>query len=148
MLPHEILTVSEEKVDIMLNLNLKSVLAVSQGVAKVMIAGKVKGTIVNISSIAGHISTANSTVYCAAKAGVMMLTKCLASELGAYGIRCNSFSPAVVDTPLLHKVMKILPPADDSRNFMSRQPLKENTVVDPDVTINGILFLSIVFNGN
>lgn len=141
LLPHDILTVTEQEVDFMINLNLKSVITVSQAVAKEMIAGNVKGTIVNIASIAAHISTANSTVYGTTKAGILMLTKCLARELGPYGIRCNSVSPTGVDTPMYHKVMEVLPPADDAGNFMSRQPLQGKTVLDPDEVVNSILFL-------
>ncbi len=141
LLPHDLLTVTEQQVDFMLNLNLKSAISISQAAAKQMIAAKVKGTIVNISSIAAHISADQSAVYSATKGGIMMLTKCLARELGPYGIRCNSFSPTSVDTPLLRKVMEVLPAADDVRSFRSRQPLEGQTFLELDEAVSGILFL-------
>lgn len=141
LLPHDLLTVTEQQVDFMLNLNLKSTIAISQAVANEMIAGNVKGTIVSISSIAAHIAVATAGVYSATKSGIMMLTKCLARELGPYGIRCNSFSPTSVDTPLLRKVMEVMPAADDPANYRSRQPLQGKSFLQLEEAVNGILFL-------
>ncbi len=58
------------------------------------------GSIVNISSIAGVLTHRWMTAYCAAKAGVNMLTRCAADDLGEYGIRVNAVMPSLVDTPL------------------------------------------------
>ena len=59
------------------------------------------GSIVNISSIAGALTHPWMTSYCTAKAGVNMLTRCAADDLGEFGIRVNAVMPSLVDTPLV-----------------------------------------------
>jgi NAD(P)-dependent dehydrogenase (short-subunit alcohol dehydrogenase family) len=59
------------------------------------------GSIVNVSSIAGVLTHRWMTPYCVAKAGVNMLTRCAADELGPLGIRVNAVMPSLVDTPLV-----------------------------------------------
>ncbi len=58
------------------------------------------GAIVNISSIAAALTHRWMSAYCASKAGVNMLTRCAADELGEFGIRVNAVMPGVVDTEL------------------------------------------------
>ncbi|TFH20074.1 MAG: SDR family oxidoreductase, partial [Myxococcales bacterium] len=58
------------------------------------------GSIVNISSIAGVLTHRWMTPYCASKAGVNMITRCAADELGEYGVRVNAVMPGIVDTEL------------------------------------------------
>ncbi len=58
------------------------------------------GVIVNVSSGAAHRPLEGWSAYCAAKAGLAMLTRCLALELGGTGIRVVGFRPGVVDTEM------------------------------------------------
>ncbi|HXC49289.1 MAG TPA: SDR family oxidoreductase [Candidatus Limnocylindrales bacterium] len=58
------------------------------------------GSIVNISSIAGVLTHRWMSAYCVSKAGVNMLTRCAADELGEHGIRVNAVMPGLVDTEL------------------------------------------------
>jgi NAD(P)-dependent dehydrogenase (short-subunit alcohol dehydrogenase family) len=58
------------------------------------------GAIVNISSIAAALTHRWMTAYCASKAGLNMLTRCAADDLGAYGIRVNAVMPSLVETDL------------------------------------------------
>ncbi len=58
------------------------------------------GSIVNISSIAGAMTHPWMSPYCVSKAGLDMLTKCAADELGEFSIRVNSILPGVVRTPM------------------------------------------------
>jgi len=59
------------------------------------------GTIVNLASVAGLRATPYNAAYCVSKAGVVMLTKALAVEFGAQGVRVNCICPTSVDTPFL-----------------------------------------------
>jgi len=58
------------------------------------------GAIVNVSSIAGDLTHRWMSAYCASKAGVNMLTRCAADDLGEHGIRVNAVMPSLVPTEL------------------------------------------------
>jgi NAD(P)-dependent dehydrogenase (short-subunit alcohol dehydrogenase family) len=58
------------------------------------------GSIVNVSSIAGALTHRYMSGYCASKAGINMLTRCTADDLGQYGIRVNAVMPGLVRTDL------------------------------------------------
>ena len=59
------------------------------------------GSIIGMSSIAGHTTHRFMSAYCASKAGIEMLVKCAADELGEHGIRVNAVQPGIVDTELM-----------------------------------------------
>lgn len=72
----------------------------SQRAGRVMVEQRC-GSIINISSIDGHLANGPYPAYGAAKAGLINLTKILAVELAPAGVRCNSISPGFVDTPMV-----------------------------------------------
>jgi NAD(P)-dependent dehydrogenase (short-subunit alcohol dehydrogenase family) len=78
------------------------------------------GSIVNVSSIAGVLTHRWMTPYCVAKAGVNMLTRCAADELGPLGIRVNAVMPSLVDTPL---VAMLMGDASVRAEYLSRIPM-------------------------
>lgn len=59
-----------------------------------------KGSVLNIASVQTFVSTPNSVAYTASKGGVGQLTKGLACEFAAYGVRVNAIAPGVFDTPM------------------------------------------------
>jgi NAD(P)-dependent dehydrogenase (short-subunit alcohol dehydrogenase family) len=89
---------SEEDFDLTFDLNVKGLFFTSQAVGRVMI-GQGSGKIVNLSSQAGFIALPGEAVYCASKAAVSHLTKCLAVEWGRYGINVNAVAPTFIKTP-------------------------------------------------
>lgn len=86
-----------------IDINLSASFYMAQAVGKYMIDNKVEGCIVNIASQAGVIALDKHVAYCAAKGGIIAMTKVLALEWGKYGIRVNAVSPTVVLTELGHK---------------------------------------------
>jgi len=58
------------------------------------------GSIVNIASINSEVPAYGATAYSVAKAGVQMVTKNAALDLGAYGVRVNAIAPGIVNTPM------------------------------------------------
>ena len=88
----------EEKMyDQIMNTNLKGYTLLSQLVAKQMIS-QGGGSIVNISSVLGVTPDKGLGLYCISKAGIIMLTKAMAKELGEYNIRVNGIAPGVIQT--------------------------------------------------
>ncbi|MFW5688504.1 MAG: GolD/DthD family dehydrogenase [Spirochaetota bacterium] len=91
--------ISEEYWDITMAVNLKAVFMLSQAVGRTMIeAGG--GKIVNLASQAGLVALDNHVAYCTSKAGVIMMTKMLATEWGQFNINVNAISPTVILTEL------------------------------------------------
>jgi len=63
--------------------------------------GARSGRIINVSSISGRLGTALHTAYCAAKHGVVGLTRALAEEVRGDGLQVNAICPGSVDTKML-----------------------------------------------
>ena len=63
------------------------------------------GTIVLIGSLCGDMAWHGYAHYCAAKAGLEMLGRSIAAELGGQGIRCNTIVPGTINTPLTDEVI-------------------------------------------
>lgn len=91
------LELDEENWDRTLAVNLKSVFLCSQAVAKQLVAKKLGGSIVNISSIAAYGSLDCLVPYCASKGGMTLTTKAMATELARWGIRVNAIAAGTVD---------------------------------------------------
>ncbi len=64
------------------------------------------GRIVNITSVAAQLGFKERSAYNASKAGLTMLTKSIALELGSLGIRCNAIAPGVIETPINSAYLK------------------------------------------
>ena len=95
--PKPIEDITDEDLDVMLDLNLRSLYRITRaGLAK-MERG---AAIVNVSSQMGHVGSPGRTVYCMTKHGVEGLTKALAVELAPKGIRVNSVAPTFIETPM------------------------------------------------
>jgi NAD(P)-dependent dehydrogenase (short-subunit alcohol dehydrogenase family) len=76
------------------------------------------GSIVNVSSIQGIAAFPRYLVYDAAKAGVLMATKQIAVDYGAFGIRCNALLPGCIETPMTYAT---LPPELDRAEALRRE---------------------------
>ncbi len=90
--------VPENEFDETLAKNLKGTFFASQAAGRVMIRQK-RGCIINMSSQAGFVALPTESVYCASKAAIAQLTKCLAVEWGKYNIRVNAVAPTFIATP-------------------------------------------------
>ena len=90
--------------DRMIDTNLKGCYLCSQAVGRIMVERK-RGNIINVASIAGLSSMTLRTAYSISKAGVIMLTRVLARELGSYNIRVNAIAPGTVRTRMSEAVI-------------------------------------------
>nr|WP_111300413.1 SDR family oxidoreductase [Paracoccus saliphilus] len=64
------------------------------------------GRIVNIASVAAHQGMANNAAYCASKAGLLGLGRCVSLEAAPHGVTCNSISPTWVETEMLQQFIE------------------------------------------
>lgn len=92
------LETTEQDFDFTLSINLKATFFASQEAAKLMIR-QGGGRIINMSSQAGFAALPTESVYCASKAAVSHLTKCLAVEWGQHNITVNAVAPTFIATP-------------------------------------------------
>ncbi|MCI8396953.1 MAG: 3-oxoacyl-ACP reductase FabG [Clostridia bacterium] len=90
---------TDEDIDKMIDVNLKSVFYVTQETIKDMIHRQ-EGCIINISSVWGITGGSCEVHYSATKAGIIGMTKALAKEVGLSNIRVNAIAPGAIDTDM------------------------------------------------
>ena len=96
----QLVKMTEEKFDLVIDINLKGVFNCTQAVAPVMI-NQGGGVILNATSIVGLDGNFGQTNYVATKAGVVGMTKVWARELGRYNIRVNAVAPGFTATEMV-----------------------------------------------
>ena len=100
----DILEMTEESYDRVMNINTKATMFLTQLIANDMIKNNVKGYIVNISSMSAYTSSVSRGEYCISKAGVSMITKLFADRLAEYGITVNEIRPGIIHTGMTETV--------------------------------------------
>ena len=117
-----VLDCSDEDFDFSFDLNVKSMHRTIRSFLPAMIEGG-GGAIVNISSAAGVFKAApNRYIYGATKAAVAALTRSVAADFIAKGIRCNCICPGTIETPsMLQRAVAAGPSGREM--FVSRQPM-------------------------
>jgi len=99
-----LLEISEDEWDRVIDVHLKGCYLCCQAVSKGMVERK-RGSIINISSVEGvKVVRSSANPYPGAKAGIIMLTRGLAHELGQYSIRVNAIAPGAIKTEMLRPV--------------------------------------------
>lgn len=128
--------VTEKDFDLTLDTNLKGTFFVSQAAAKLMIQQQ-SGVIINVSSQAGRSVLLNESVYCASKAAIDHLTRCLAREWACHGIRVNAVAPTFVWTDATK-------PALDDAEYLARTlaHLPLGRIGEPREVANAVLWLA------
>ena len=107
--------VTEEKWDLMFDVNVKGVFFLTQAALPHLLASG--GNIVNFASNAGIQGLAYTSHYCATKGAVVQLTRALAMELGKTEVRVNAIAPGGVDTPMVRNYQQV---ADPDRHYIRR----------------------------
>lgn len=104
----DILEMTEESFDRVMNINAKGNMFLTQLVAGVMIGqemeGRKRGTIVNIGSCSAEVSSTSRGEYCVSKAAVSMMTTLFADRLAEYGILVHEVRPGVIATDMTSAV--------------------------------------------
>jgi len=136
----DVVELNEEEWDLVLNVNLKAIYLLSRHVIPHMIEDG-GGSIINIGSGWGLKGGPQAAAYCAAKGGVVNLTRAMAIDHGKQNIRVNCVCPGDVDTPLLHEEAAQL--GEDETEFLKKaadRPLKK--IGQPEDIANAVLYLA------
>lgn len=113
-----VMRMKEEDFDRVIEVNLKGVFNCIRAVTPIMVRQKF-GKVINMASVVGITGNAGQLNYCAAKAGVIGMTKSLAREVGSRGINVNAIAPGFIETDMTNKL------GDKAKNgMMSNIPLK------------------------
>lgn len=98
--PKPLLDVTADDFDAVMDLNVRAAYFAAQAVARKMVDGGLRGSIINMSSQMGHVGAASRTLYCASKWAMEGFSKAMAIDLAASGIRVNTLCPTFIETPL------------------------------------------------
>jgi L-xylulose reductase len=130
------LDTSVESFDRLMAVNVRAAMILAQETARDMIRRGHTGAIVNVSSVAAFQGVPDHTAYCATKGALDAMTRVMASELGAFGIRVNAVNPTVTLTPMGAKAWS---DPGKSGPMLARIPL--GRVADPEDVAEAILYL-------
>ena len=119
-----VLEATDAEIEFALDLNVKSMIRTIRAVLPGMLARK-DGVIINMSSVASSIKgVPNRFAYGMTKAAVIGLTKSIAADYVAQGIRCNAICPGTVESPSLQDRLRATGDFDQARAaFVARQPM-------------------------
>ena len=99
----DILEISREDFDYLLDINLKGTFFVTQKFVPLLTKNE-KSRIVNISSMSAYTASVNRGEYCISKAGISMITKLFAARLAEYGVSVLEIRPGIIETDMTAKV--------------------------------------------
>ncbi len=102
--PEAFVDVSRENLNLVLDLNVRAMFQTAQSAVRVMLKGG-SGSIINMSSQMGHVGSPNRSVYCMTKHAVEGLTKAMAVELAAQGVRVNAVAPTFIETSMTRPML-------------------------------------------
>jgi 2-keto-3-deoxy-L-fuconate dehydrogenase len=119
-----VLEATDKDLDFAYDLNVKAMVRTVRSVLPGMLERR-DGAIINMSSVAGSVKgVPNRFAYGVTKAAVVGLTKSIAADFVAQGIRCNAICPGTVDSPSLHDRLRAQGDYEAARKaFIARQPI-------------------------
>jgi NAD(P)-dependent dehydrogenase (short-subunit alcohol dehydrogenase family) len=127
----------EDEWDRIIAVNLKGLFLCCQRVGRVMIQ-QGQGSIINFTSIGGLVGLAGSVAYCASKGGVVQVTRTLAVEWAALGVRVNAIAPATFNTPMVQAVLATEPAYHE--RVVSKIPL--GRIAEAGEIVGSVLYLA------
>jgi len=136
----DVATTSEAELDRILAVNLKGPFFGTKHAVRAMLESG-GGSIVNVASILGLVADGMLAAYCAAKGGVLGLTRAAAVQYGDRGIRVNALCPGDMDTPLVAEYFQMFPDPKAARAKVEQEyPMKR--ISTPSEIAQAALFLA------
>ena len=128
-----------EEWDLTFAVNIKATFLMCKLIVPQMVARK-KGVIVNVASAGALIGLKNRVAYCASKAAVVGLTRCIAADHALDGIRINAIAPGTVDSTWIDRILSDAPDPVATRKMMEARQL-DGKMGTPEEVAYGIAFL-------
>ncbi|PWU19913.1 MAG: short-chain dehydrogenase [Verrucomicrobia bacterium] len=113
---------TEAEWNITMNANLNTAFLCSKHFLPELV--KTRGNIIHISSVFGLLGTPNSAAYTASKAGLVGLTRAMAVDFGATGVRVNAICPAYIETDLNKEMLDTLRQKGKINTILERLPMR------------------------
>ncbi len=141
-----VVDMTEEQWNLTFDVNVKGIFLCCKAVAREMIARKIAGKIVNVSSsaaLAGHVGY---SAYCSSKRAVLAFSESLAKELGPFGINVNAICPGDTETDMLAgEIRKIAMQKAISQDQVRKEKLENiplGRFATPEDIANIVIFLA------
>jgi NAD(P)-dependent dehydrogenase (short-subunit alcohol dehydrogenase family) len=131
------LAVTDEMLDKIVEINIKSALRLVRLVVPKMIERKRGGSVINIASVAGLRPQPGGLLYSFTKAGLIMMTRSWAQEFGPHNIRVNAIAPGLIQTDLSEFFWK-----DDTRRLQYESATPLHRIGQPDEIAGLALYLA------
>jgi len=128
-----------EEWDLTFDVNIKATFLMCKLIVPQMVARK-KGEIVNVASAGALVGLKNRVAYCASKAAVVGLTRCIAADHALDGIRINAIAPGTVDSTWIGRILSDAPDPVAARKLMEARQL-DGKMGTPEEVAHGIAFL-------
>jgi len=125
--------------DLTFDVNIKATFLMCKLIVPQMVARK-KGEIVNVASAGALVGLKNRVAYCASKAAVVGLTRCIAADHALDGIRINAIAPGTVDSTWIGRILSDAPDPVATRKMMEARQL-DGKMGTPEEVAHGIAFL-------
>ena len=135
--PGAMTDMSEDDFDTVMNVNVRAAYFVAQTVVSQMIKAGTGGSIINTSSQMGRVGGIDRTLYCASKFALEGMTRALAIEVGAQGIRVNTVCPTFIATPLTEKTL-----ADPDKVAWIKSKIKLGRIGEIEDVMGAYVFLA------
>ena len=123
--------------DLMMDVNVRAPMVLSQAAARAMIGQGAGGAIVNLSSVTAELGAPQAAGYAASKGAMRQLTRVMALELAPRGIRVNAVGPGTIATDMAAQA--VLGDPDTRRTILSRTPI--GRLGAPDEIAGAVSFL-------
>lgn len=132
-------TEDPERFDKLLSINLYGPFYTVRASIKYLLESK--GNVVNVASIAGVAAHPYAAAYCASKGGLVMMTKALAMEYAAEGVRFNAICPGGIQTPML-KVFDPSSVPDANMQLFMRMMMLNGRFADPSEIAGTVAYIA------
>jgi|TARA_B100001964_G_scaffold88014_1_gene99065 NAD(P)-dependent dehydrogenase (short-subunit alcohol dehydrogenase family) len=126
-----VVDLSEDEWDKVQNINIKGVFLMSREVVRHMLQHRIKGKIINMSSVSGKKGSAKFAAYCSSKFAVLGFTQSLALEVAKSGINVNAICPGLVNTERTFGIASGLKPPGTSTKDYEQTMLTKSTELNP-----------------